>query len=141
MVVDPNNQISVSYIDPNGRTVATALAGIAPGNVDQLSSAIASGARAIVNQSLVKAADFRIDAGALLMQSAATFTAVVTGNFTVHYSVSPAALLTSPAASAAFCSNCYYSITVDVKDDCGEVVATKNSTPLRAMILPVMKIH
>jgi len=129
MVVDPNGQISVSYIDPNGRTVATALAGIAPGNVDQLSSATASGARATVNQSLVKAADFRIDAGALLMQSAATFMAVVTGSFTVHYSIAPAALLTTPAASAAFCSNCYYSITVDVKDDCGNVVATKTSTP------------
>ncbi|MBN8787546.1 MAG: hypothetical protein J0I84_10690, partial [Terrimonas sp.] len=129
MVVDPNGQISVSYIDPDGKTIATALAGIAPGNLDQLSSATASGARTTINQSLIKAADFRVDGGALLKQSAATFTAVVTGNFTVHYSVSPAALLTTPTASPAFCSNCYYDITVDVKDDCGNPVATKTSTP------------
>lgn len=129
VVVDPNGQISVSYIDPNGRTVATALAGVAPGNVDQLSSATASGARTTVNQSLVKAADFRVDAGALLKQSAATFMAVVTGDYTVHYSIDPAALLTTPAAGPAFCSNCYYDIIVDVKDDCGDLVATKSSTP------------
>jgi len=129
MVMDPNRQISVSYIDANGKTVATALAGIAPGNVDQLSSATATGARTTINQPLVKTADFRADAGVLLKQSAATFTAVVTGNFTVHYSVSPESLLTTPTASAAFCSNCYYDITVDVKDDCGNLVATKSSTP------------
>jgi RHS repeat-associated protein len=29
-VIDPNNQISISYIDPQGRTVATALAGESP---------------------------------------------------------------------------------------------------------------
>jgi RHS repeat-associated protein len=37
MVVDPNGQISVTYVDPYGRTVATALAGDAPTNLDTLS--------------------------------------------------------------------------------------------------------
>lgn len=32
-VIDPNNQISVSYLDPQGRTVATALAGDKQGNL------------------------------------------------------------------------------------------------------------
>ncbi len=38
MVVDPNGQISVSYLDPQGRVIATALAGDAPDNLDALSS-------------------------------------------------------------------------------------------------------
>jgi RHS repeat-associated protein len=32
-VIDPNGQVSVSYIDPQGRTIATALAGEAPTNL------------------------------------------------------------------------------------------------------------
>ncbi len=36
IVVDPNNQVSISYIDPQGRTIATALAGEAPTNLTVL---------------------------------------------------------------------------------------------------------
>ena len=38
MVVDPNGQISVSYVDASGKTIATALAGITPPNMHSLSS-------------------------------------------------------------------------------------------------------
>lgn len=36
MVLDPNRQLSISYIDPQGRTIATALAGSAPPNLEGL---------------------------------------------------------------------------------------------------------
>ena len=36
MVVDPNGQVSVTYVDPHGRTVATALAGQPPAAFDPL---------------------------------------------------------------------------------------------------------
>ncbi|MFH6994548.1 thrombospondin type 3 repeat-containing protein [Flavobacterium sp. FlaQc-48] len=36
IVIDPNNQISVSYLDPQGRTIATALAGDNKGNLISL---------------------------------------------------------------------------------------------------------
>ncbi|WP_298892938.1 hypothetical protein [uncultured Psychroserpens sp.] len=36
-VIDPNQQVSVSYIDPQGRTIATALAGNKPTKLDALS--------------------------------------------------------------------------------------------------------
>jgi hypothetical protein len=36
MVVDANGQVSVSYLDPQGRVIATALAGQAPSNLDSL---------------------------------------------------------------------------------------------------------
>jgi len=39
MIVDPNGQVSVSYVDAGGKTIATALAGKAPGNLDELPSA------------------------------------------------------------------------------------------------------
>ncbi|MEO0726877.1 MAG: RHS repeat-associated core domain-containing protein, partial [Bacteroidota bacterium] len=39
MVVDPNGQVSISYIDAHGRTVATALAGADPTNTEALEAA------------------------------------------------------------------------------------------------------
>jgi RHS repeat-associated protein len=36
IVIDPNGQVSVSYIDPQGRTIATALAGGTPASLDGL---------------------------------------------------------------------------------------------------------
>lgn len=36
MVLDPNGQLSVSYVDPQGRTIATALAGYKPENLEGL---------------------------------------------------------------------------------------------------------
>ncbi len=39
-VIDPNRQASISYIDPQGRTIATALAGISPTNLDALEDEI-----------------------------------------------------------------------------------------------------
>ncbi len=44
LVVDPNGQASVSYLDQEGRTIATALAGATPANVNLLASNIPSGA-------------------------------------------------------------------------------------------------
>ncbi|MBQ4819099.1 RHS repeat-associated core domain-containing protein [Aquimarina sp. MMG016] len=36
LVIDPNGQASISYIDPQGRTIATALSGYTPPNLDGL---------------------------------------------------------------------------------------------------------
>nr|WP_294922374.1 RHS repeat-associated core domain-containing protein [uncultured Flavobacterium sp.] len=36
IVIDPNKQVSVSYLDPQGRTIATALSGKSPANLDGL---------------------------------------------------------------------------------------------------------
>ncbi len=72
MVIDPNGQASVSYIDANGKTIATALAGNAPPTMDSLpgnnSSAISP-----VNDVLIQPADFTIDAGNLLMSATSTY--------------------------------------------------------------------
>ncbi|WP_040254147.1 RHS repeat-associated core domain-containing protein [Psychroserpens mesophilus] len=41
-VIDPNGQISLSYLDPQGRTIATALTGNSPNNLEALSEAISN---------------------------------------------------------------------------------------------------
>jgi RHS repeat-associated protein len=126
MVIDPNGQASVSYIDANGKTIATGLSGQAPGTVDALPSA--AEASKSYNQQLIGPADFRKDAGELLLKSTATFLADDIGAFVIHYSVNPAALTTTHH-NGQFCSDCYYDVLVEVRDDCGNIINSTTSKP------------
>src|SRR6202012_3153674 len=86
MVVDPNGQASVSYIDANGKTIATALAGLKANTTDPVSTATA---KTHFNETIIKPADFTINTGGLNMTSSSTFAVELSGTFTIHYSVNP----------------------------------------------------
>jgi len=131
MVVDPNGRITVSYIDAGGRTIATALAGGAPSTMDAVPSAQSSEAHAQLDETLIQSPDFRRDAGAMMMQASATFLAEVNGTFQLHYSINPAAVVTKygPNHSLQLCSNCYYDVLIEVKNDCGELINSATTTP------------
>jgi RHS repeat-associated protein len=131
MVVDPNGQISVSYLNSEGKTIATALAGKTLNNLETLPGASEGEASKRIDQELIGTRDFSRDAGQLMMQASATFTAAVSGNYVIHYTVNPAALVTyhEPAHTVQFCNNCYYEILVEVRDDCGNLVGNTTSTP------------
>lgn len=118
MVIDPNNQVSVSYMDANGKTIATALAGDPAKNTDPLPSSITPGARISMTQPLIEPANFRRDAANMIMQSSATFLVPVLGPYQVGYTVNPASLVTVHG-QGQFCSNCSYEVLVQVHDDCG----------------------
>ncbi len=131
-VIDANGQVSVSYIDANGKTVATALAGNKPLNVDGLPNAEPIQTQVLLNLTLIKNADFIRDAGNLVMEASATFFAGIVGPNTIRYSFTPQALQTIPVippAGPQFCNNCYYDISVVVKDECGYVIASSQPTP------------
>jgi hypothetical protein len=137
MVVDPNGQASVTYIDANGKTIATALAGIAPGNMDELPSATAPDARKTMTQVLMNPTDFQVNPSTLSKEATTVFLAEVKNtSFTVNYSIAPASLINSttsqpwngPVIGQQFCSNCYYQIDISIKDNCGTLVSTPVST-------------
>jgi RHS repeat-associated protein len=128
MIIDPNGQASVSYIDANGRTIATALSGGAPDRVDALPSADAGQPRVRVNETLIKPVNFTTNAGAMVMTATATFNAAIEGTFVLHYSVNPAALTTTHG-QGQFCSNCYYDVLIEVRNNCGAIVSTATTTP------------
>ncbi len=133
MVIDPNGQVSISYVNAGGKTIATALAGKAPGNVDELASALTPDARKTMTQILMRPADFQVNTGGLFKEASATFMAAVTGQFKVHYTVDPANLgpWNGPGFGQQFCSNCYYDVEVTVKDDCGNIIASASSAPFQ----------
>jgi RHS repeat-associated protein len=135
MVIDPNGQISVSYVDASGKTIATALAGKAPGNVDELSSALDPEFNKTMTQTLMRPSDFQANPGTLVKEATATFLAAVKNEtFTVLYNVDPASFgpWNGPGVGQQFCSNCYYDIEIMVKDDCGNPLASATTPAFQA---------
>jgi len=119
-VIDPNGQASVSYIDANGKTIATALAGDPGPKFDRLASTPTASTH--FNETLIKPADFSANSSTLSMTAAASFVTQVDGAYQLHYSVNPLALVTPLGGTGQLCNNCYYSIAVKVTDACGDPV-------------------
>lgn len=131
MVIDPNGQASVSYIDANGKTVATALVGNPPDRLDAIPSSQVGPTS--FNETLIKPADFSLNTAGLSMAASSTFLVEVPNvDYTLHYTINPLALVTSYANGAnQLCNNCYYTVNVQVVNSCGTVVASANSTPFQ----------
>jgi len=128
MVIDANGQASISYVNASGKTIATALAGSAPPMLDPLASSQSPESNVRLDEILIRPQDMQVDAGSLKMEATATFLAAVRGDFTLRYSVNPAALITPYGSNQQVCNNCSYNLLVEVKDDCGTLVAPEMST-------------
>ncbi|MFC0773043.1 LamG-like jellyroll fold domain-containing protein [Terrimonas alba] len=123
MVIDANNQVSVSYVDASGKTVATALAGLKPDNLQALPSNT-EGTVVTINSELITPGDFRINTSDYSLTASATFLAPVTGDYKFKYRVDPLrySKLYGPDKDSTICSNCYYDLEVLVKDDCNNLL-------------------
>jgi RHS repeat-associated protein len=123
MVVDPNGQISVSYMDASGKTIATALAGATPPAVHSLPSN-GAGASVQVTNDLIQPGDFIRNPSDYSLTATATFLAPVTGNYVFNYQVDPLVYqkLYGPYKDTVICSNCYYDLEITVKDDCDNLI-------------------
>jgi RHS repeat-associated protein len=129
MVVDPNGQISISYLNASGKTIATALTGQSPAMVDTLPSYTQG--RATLSQ-LLKPSQFVYDATALTLTANATFLASVVGMDTMSFSMQQ--LIDYYPGTFKLCSNCYYLFSAQLTDDCGNVVDSIASTALGSAV-------
>ncbi|MEZ4939335.1 MAG: hypothetical protein R3D58_00615 [Saprospiraceae bacterium] len=112
-VVDPNGQISVSYIDAHGRTIATALAGACPDSLQQLDNF--STADQVKKDLLNNVRD-----GLALVS---TYSLLVTsvGPDTFSYTFSPPLQLAIDSCLAETrCYDCKYDVELSVLSECGE---------------------
>jgi RHS repeat-associated protein len=125
MVVDPNGQISVSYMDASGKTIATALAGITPPHLHSLPSN-KEGTSVRVSNDLITPSDFSINTADYSLTASATFLAPVTGEYLFKYRIDPLqySKMYGPGKDTAICSNCYYDLIVLFKDDCNNLLAS-----------------
>jgi RHS repeat-associated protein len=129
MVVDPNGQISISYLNASGKTVATALTGKVPVMVDSLPSYHpVSGTTKPQNIHILKPEQFIYNSSDLTLNASSTYLASVTGTDTLKFDIQK--LISHYPGTFPICSNCYYKMTVKVSNDCGDAVAGI-STPVK----------
>jgi len=113
MVVDGNGQVSINYQNASGKTIATALAGETPGNMDGLIS------KPPVKYDTFLALtpdQFKFDSSKLKLSATTTYLAPVPGKVTLAYNINKL-ILTYVNGSVKICSNCYYDLKIRVTDD------------------------
>lgn len=116
-VKDQNGQVSVSYADPAGRTIATALVGDPEliTNLDPLPGAAEAvqTMHADIHNTHMDFADGELKAVFEHYVSAA-------GNYEFSYSMTSPMLVVSDLCDNALCFDCIYDLTLSIKDECGE---------------------
>lgn len=114
MVQDANGQLSISYVDMHGRTVATALAGEGVSNLDQLPSyAFSTETNQLLSATTNLVKDNSIDAVKGLLVTRA-------GTHTFTYSLTTESLqLNGCVPPGTVCYDCIYDLDITISDDCG----------------------
>ncbi|HSY76831.1 MAG TPA: hypothetical protein VK890_08245, partial [Bacteroidia bacterium] len=113
MVMDANGQISVSYVDENGKTVATALAGQLPSNMKPISSYYNA---TTLNINLLDKDSIHPTKTSIL--SSYTLLATNTGRYYFTYKLFPGNLTDSACSAAHICTDCLYDIQLVITGDC-----------------------
>ncbi|MGN6266192.1 MAG: RHS repeat-associated core domain-containing protein [Ginsengibacter sp.] len=120
MVQDANGQMSVSYVDMHGRTIATALAGDAPQGIDSIMNEsdypLATGT--IKNDLLTPATNI-LQGNALV--SVSTILAPATTAYHFTYKLNPGILHLINANGDSVCFDCKYNLAISIKgENCGD---------------------
>jgi RHS repeat-associated protein len=113
MVVDGNGQVSLNYQNATGKTIATALAGKEPANLDPLISKPAPHSETFL---ILDPGRFTFDSSKLKLSATTTYMNPLRGKVKLSYNVNK--LIFSYANVAIkICSNCYYDLKIRVTDD------------------------
>lgn len=123
MTIDPNGQASISYENASGKTIATALVGGAPANLDALPSHAPAASKTSI---LLTPSQFRFDPARLTLNASTSYMSAIPGQ-TLEITYNIDQLKHFYKAQQDICSNCYYTLKVTVSDDCGEKVEKVNS--------------
>ncbi|MBN8687302.1 MAG: hypothetical protein J0M10_09795 [Chitinophagales bacterium] len=129
MVVDANKQVSVSYQNSEGKTVATALAGLPPANTEALSSAPEP--TTVVKDIMITPSSFQINVAKSSLEATNTFLVSSTGNYKFTYKFTPEKY-TETYSGGTLCYTCSYDLLITLRDECGNELnktEVKNITP------------
>lgn len=113
MIVDPNNGVSVSYLNASGQVIATSLAGESPDAFDELDS----------NNDTTKVEltdyinDFVVANGRLV--SSFTYLAGAPVDIEIVFNLSPSAYTNE--CNSELCFSCLYDAILTVNDNCGGI--------------------
>ena len=110
MVVDPNGQVSVTYTDLAGKTIATSLAG---DTLEGLFSLPSDTFDRVVTEDLIVKNKRQLDSLVVVYPILVTST----GQHQFAYEVTP--MIFDYCSTQDWCSDCVYDLTISVKDECG----------------------
>src|SRR5436190_82567 len=110
MVVDPNGQVSVDYVDAHGRTVATALAGVSPSNLAVLPNN--GGATSEICDLLDNNQPFNY--GKVNLHKVLN---TIASDFKFSYTALPT-VLEIQCGEKTLCYDGYYDLNIRITDDC-----------------------
>ncbi|HTA81721.1 MAG TPA: kelch repeat-containing protein [Bacteroidia bacterium] len=114
MVIDANGQISVSYMDENGKTIATALAGLLPSNMKPIgsySSASTLYANLLGGGSSHPTNSSKVSGYSLIATNA--------GDYHFAYQLLPGNYTDTSCSSAHVCTDCLYDVQLMITNSCG----------------------
>lgn len=117
MIIDPNGQISISYLDPQGRVVASALAGDGPSNVDPLSGSIPA------EELWVTYENTEFDYNDYSLATHREILVEKDGVYDFYYKVT-SPKYTDQCLPVGFCFDCIYDLELSIKNECGEDLVT-----------------
>ncbi|MBI5372838.1 MAG: hypothetical protein HZA79_12520 [Sphingobacteriales bacterium] len=129
MVKDANGQVSVSYQNSEGKTIATALAGLPPTQTEALASAAEP--TTLVKDILITPSSFQVNVANSSLEATNTFLVSSTGNYKFTYKFVPEKY-TEAYSGGTLCYTCSYDLLITLRDECGaELNRTelKNITP------------
>ncbi|WNJ21552.1 hypothetical protein [Pontibacter sp. G13] len=116
VVVDPNGQSTISILDYAGKTIATALSGQSPDNLD----ALASNSSQPIEINLSAFNDYQLSGQAWV--SSFTHIQVAPGDIELNYELTPGSLSGSCGAGT-YCYECVYNFNLSITDqETGEVI-------------------
>lgn len=137
MVVDPNGQISVSYLDQEGRVIATSLAGEIPQNLQAIPSALAAeidleadlfgppSSGSGTSNNITPEGDGYFYSQEILVSSPGEY------EFTYDMNVDA---YTDPC-TPGLCFNCVFDLEIKVTDECGLIVEDLLGNPVHFVAL------
>ncbi len=113
MVIDANGQISISFIDESGKTIATALAGNPPKNLDSIPSYRRDSA---ITTSLLDQNENRSGSS---ITTTFGLMATNSGWYRFAYKLFPGNYTDNTCSKVSLCFDCLYDIQLKITDVCG----------------------
>jgi photosystem II stability/assembly factor-like uncharacterized protein len=116
-VIDPNGQVSISYLDQEGRVIATALAGNAPSNTMELTSAPGASVTITENAFGNNQIENRLNMNGDGYIFSQVLNVVTESNYTFDYNFSISPL--QDECLPNYCIDCVYDLSLELIDECG----------------------
>lgn len=119
MAIDPNGQVSVSYLNASGNVIATALSATSPGNVEALAS---NTGRNGVKANLISPSDTLVKDDAITVKR--EFLVEENGKeYKIYYSLSPQKYFPACNNPANICYDCVYDLEISlIENYCGNQI-------------------